>query len=235
MISSKDNPKIKQIIKIKKRKEKDFLFLEGERLIEDASIYLKPVEIFVREGVSRPNATVISEKLFAEISDTENSQGIIGIFPKPEFGFEHLFKAEKVYYLDKIQDPGNLGTIIRSADAFGIDALVLRKGSCDPFNPKVIRATMGSLFRLPIYFDKDFEILNKWKNTGKIYATALKDGKSLEKTDFVKPYMIVMGNEGNGVSDEILEMSDEKFFIPMSGNAESLNVGVATSILMYVL
>lgn len=235
MISSKDNQKIKFIKKVKKRKEKNFLFLEGERLVNDASLYLKPVEIFVREGIEYPDSTMISEKLFEEISDTENSQGIIGIFPKPESDMDNLFISEKVYYLDRIQDPGNLGTIIRSADAFGIDALVLRKGTCDPFSSKVIRATVGSLFRVPIYFDDRTEILDEWKKTGNIYATSLTNGKPLDEIVFQEPYMIVIGNEGAGVDEEILEKSDANFFIPMKGNAESLNAGVAASILMFAL
>lgn len=239
MISSKDNAKVKFLMRVKRRKE-DFLFLEGERIIKDAMDFTSPIEIFIREDVENTfeglNVNTLSYKLFNEISDTINSQGMIGIFPRPNYEREDLFNYNRIYYLDRVKDPGNLGTIIRSALAFGVEALILRKGSCDPYMPKVIRATMGAIFKIPIYFDEDFDIISEWKDRGgRVYSTYLKDGKEISSMDFKEPYMIVMGNEASGVSDEIIEMSDENFYIPMQGEMESLNVAVSTSIIMYLL
>lgn len=236
MISSGKNPIFKFLVRVKNRKE-DLLFLEGERIIRDAMELITPIEIFIREDIeSDYNATVIDKKLFNKISDTRNSQGIIGIFERPEYNKADLFNYNRVYYLDRVQDPGNLGTIIRSAVAFEVDALVLRKGGCDPYMPKVLRATMGAIFKMPIFFDDDFQIIPSWKkNGGRVYSTYLNEGFEISSMDFKEPYMIVLGNEASGVCEEIINLSDMSFYIPMQGEMESLNVAVSASIIMYLL
>lgn len=239
MITSRENPLVKYLIRIKKRKEKNLLFLEGERLVEDALKKLSPEKIFISEEKFERNypiiPVVLSKKIFQELSETKNSQGVIGIFKRPEMHIDELFKCKKVFYLDKIRDPGNLGTIIRSADAFSIDALVLGKGTVDPFMPKVLRATMGSVFRVPIFFDTaNNDLVKKWKVSGELFATKPKCDKSFAEAKIKEPYMIVLGNEAFGVSDEILREA-KNFYLPMSGNAESLNAAVCASILMYLL
>lgn len=139
-----------------------------------------------------------------------------------------------ILFLDGIQDPGNMGTIIRSADAFNIDGIILGDGSVDPYNSKVVRATMGSIFRVPLYVcDNSIGSLESLKNKGfNILATSL-DGMNIYDGDFNNKFICVIGNEANGVSPRILDMADRRIKIPMPGNAESLNAGVAASIIMY--
>ena len=137
--------------------------------------------------------------------------------------------------LDRIQDPGNLGTIIRTADAFGVDGILISEGSVDGYNPKVVRATMGSIFRVNIlHIKKSLNILEELKNRGiKIYSTSLQGKNYIQEINFKIPSLLIIGNESKGVSDELLNMAHSLIKIPMVGKAESLNAAVASSIIMY--
>lgn len=152
--------------------------------------------------------------------------------------FNEIVNLQKPFmlFLDGIQDPGNMGTIIRTADAFNIDGIILGEGCVDPYNSKVVRSTMGSIFRVPLYICKNsIESLLELKGKGfNIIATSLR-GISIYNVDFNfnKKFLCIIGNEANGVSPKILDFADRQIKIPMPGNAESLNAGVAASIIMY--
>jgi TrmH family RNA methyltransferase len=180
------------------------------------------------------DSVYMPEGLFKTISNVENSQGVLATVNFIPKGIEEIPKEGILIYLDGLQDPGNLGTIIRSADAFGISGIVLGENCVDPYNPKVVRATMGSIFRVPLYFQKSNEdFFDQISDDRRILATSLDNATLLNSIKFSKKDVIVIGNEGHGVSDHILERSDLNIVIPMVGNAESLNAGVAASIIMY--
>lgn len=253
-ISSSQNPLIKEIkgLNRKKNRWKNRLFLiEGIKIIEEAiinEIKIKHIlfsnsffdseegSIFYEEIKNRDNIAKVSDSLFNSISDTENPQGIMAIC---EFNIRNLrdidyLNQTSILFLDGVQDPGNMGTIIRSADAFNIDGIILGEGCVDPYNLKVVRSTMGSIFRLPLYIsDNSIESIIELKDKGfDILATSL-EGGAIYNSDFNKKFLCVIGNEANGVDPRILDMADRCIKIPMPGNAESLNAGVAASIIMY--
>lgn len=144
-------------------------------------------------------------------------------------------KSERYLILEDIQDPGNLGTMIRTAEAAGIKAVIMSRNTADIFNPKVTRATMGSCFRVPfIYADNFADAVNSLKTNGiRVYGAYLRGGKNYREAEFGKRCAIMIGNEGNGLTDEAIALADERVFIPMEGKIESLNAAVAAAILMY--
>lgn len=253
-ISSSKNPLIKEIktlLRKKSRWEKSLFILEGIKLIEEAMdnkleiknilytekllTYGDGIDLFNR--IKDLGKTVkVTESLFNEISNMENSQGVIasGYFNVASLD---LSKGNNRFFLflDGLQDPGNMGTIIRSADAFSIDGIIIGEGCVDAYNPKVVRSTMGSIFRVPLYFiNNNIETLDLLKDKGfKIYATSLEGSVANYDIDYKEDFVIVIGSESQGVKDNILQISDKKIKIPMPGNAESLNAGVAASIIMY--
>ncbi|WP_422486993.1 TrmH family RNA methyltransferase [Gudongella sp. DL1XJH-153] len=251
-ITSSNNPLIKEIKSLERRKNRwdgSKFIIEGIKLIEEAleskasllriilTDSLKNTEQgeMLYNRIKNLNEIVyLPQTLFDTISNVENSQGIIGIVAFNPLGLELLPSDGLILYLDGLQDPGNMGTIIRSADAFGIRGIVIGNKCVDPYNPKVVRATMGSIFRVSLYFEKNhagyFEDIFRER---RIIATSLKDATSLNDLKFSCKDVIVVGNEGNGVSFDIIERSDVRVIIPMKGDAESLNAGVAASILMY--
>ena len=248
MITSKKNESVKKVLQLKKknvRSREKLILLEGERLVSDALRHgLKMETVFVSEhyDVSKlfgMSYVTVSAEVFSEMSETLNPQGIIAVAREPEA--EELVSVLKkrvpiLFFLDRIQDPGNLGAMIRSADAFGIPALILNRGTVDPYNSKVIRATMGSLFRTSLIFTEDGKTaLTTCRSYGySLVGTTVSGGTELNKVDFLRPSVIIIGNEANGVEDSLLGLCDEKMTIRMNGNAESLNAAVATSIIMYV-
>lgn len=254
-ITSTKNPLIKEIKSLyrkKERKSKGLFIVEGIKMIEEIIDRNYPVKNIVytdsllenKEGYGLfskiqmvENLVYVPKNIFKEISDTENPQGILGVVDIRINDIDKL-KNEKsnfLLYLDKVQDPGNMGTIIRTADAFNVDGIVLRDGCVDPYNPKVVRATMGSIFRVPLYFEADgIKDIKKLKDSGMdIYASSLIGSTDIYKVDYNNDLIVVIGNESNGVSDEIYELCDKLIKIPMVGGAESLNAGVAASIIMY--
>lgn len=172
---------------------------------------------------------LVKDKIFDLISDTVNSQGIIAVYEKKEFNLDLLSK--KILIIDKVQDPGNLGTIIRTAEAKGIDTIYYTKGTVDFYSPKVVRATMGSIYFIKIL---ELEDINTIKNNGyKLYSSSLENSVDIKNSFTDDKIALVIGNEANGISSEILELSDKKIKISMCGRAESLNVAVATGMLIY--
>ena len=257
-ITSPQNSKVKLAASLKQKKYRDEygLFLaEGLRLCEEAMKSDYQLEFCIcnkeemnyermqalKERLQQKNCPIyqVNKQLYDKISDTKEPQGILLVIRKKNFCFENLIeKAKKpsIIVLDGIQDPGNLGTIIRTADAAGCSGIIIMKNTVDLFSAKAIRATMGSVFHLPIVLGVEPEKLAMFtaKNDIKLFITALDaKAKSYFEVDYTQGTAIVFGNEGNGVSDELLTKSDEKLFIPMIGDAESLNVSMAASVVMY--
>jgi TrmH family RNA methyltransferase len=166
------------------------------------------------------------------ICDTETPQGIAAVCEQKTVSIDDI-KLEKILLLDRVQDPGNLGTMIRTADAAGIDAVILGEGCADPYNPKVVRATQGSLFHLPLMKVNLAEFIEKLDMP--VYGTALEGGLPFEQVEKAESFALLMGNEGQGVSKDLLEITTKNLYIPIYGKSESLNVAIATGILLYYL
>ncbi|WP_025025428.1 TrmH family RNA methyltransferase [Caldalkalibacillus mannanilyticus] len=254
MIESKNNPRFKEWKKLhtkKGRKESGLFLIEGEHLVEEAlksdwaivdfivsSEYRVPDEWMKKYPVLMQEKIEILAPLFSELSETQTPQGIAAVIKKrPSPTNEDWLKQAKLMLLvDQIQDPGNLGTMIRTADAAGVDAVVLGKGTVDPFSGKVLRSSQGSTFHLPLIEKELQEYIVQLQQEGwQIYGTSLTDAidfRELEITPESK-VAIVMGNEGEGVQEALLEQMNQKIKIPIWGQAESLNVAIATGILLY--
>lgn len=247
MISSTDNAKIKDIIKLKTKKrfrdEAGLFISEGETSVMEIPVELID-EIFVSEDYkgSLPDITgepmQVSSKVFEKISDTVTPQGILATVKKKETGTEEILTAENnrpVLFLERLQDPGNLGTIVRMAEAAGVAGIIMSADTADIYNPKTVRATMGSLYRVPFSYCGDFiEELEKAKKAGiKVYATTPSDAKDLYECDYTKKSAFIIGNESAGVSDKAAEIADERVKIPMEGKVESLNAAVAAALISF--
>ena len=237
-IESLSNKKIKELNKLKNKKYRDLenLFLvEGWHLVKEAynAGILKEV-LVLKDTFVEMNCNIIytTEEVLKYLSDVETPQNIIGVCKK----IDNNKIGKKVVVLDDIQDPGNLGTIIRSSVAFNFDTIILSNNSVDIYNPKVIRSTQGMLFKVNIIRCDLTEKISKLKDDGyRIIATKVTNGKDVKTLEKIEKLCIIMGNEGNGVSDKVLALADDFIYIKMNKNCESLNVGVATSILLYEL
>lgn len=254
MITSSSNKLVKEIKLLQKRKErwsKKSFFIEGTRAVEqciksDANIeYIVYSTELLGENAdtilslineNSYEAYEISDKLFKEISDTDNPQGILAVVNFEKIELEDILKdGNFIVVLDRVQDPGNLGTIIRTADAFGANAVILTSGCVDVYNPKTIRSTMGSIFQIPIvHMGETKEAIKALKEKNiSIISASLNTDKYSYDIDFKTSCAVVIGNEARGISDEVLDLSDHLVKIPMSGKAESLNAAVASGVLMY--
>ncbi len=253
-ITSLKNPLIKEIKSLYKKKDREnngLFIVEGIKIVEEIIDNAHSIKnIFYTDSLFKnqdgdllfskiadiEGLVYVAENVFKEISDTENPQGILATVVFSKKNIERLELKQNIFllYLDKIQDPGNMGTIIRTADAFKVDGILLRKGCVDPYNPKVVRSTMGSIFRVPLYFLEDgLEEINMLKSKGiNVYASSLESDKRIDTISFANS-IVIIGNESNGVSEETSILADDCIKIPMSGGAESLNAGVAASIIMY--
>jgi RNA methyltransferase, TrmH family len=254
-IQSSQNNTIKEIKALHLKKNRDaqgLYFIEGIRFISDAIdngqqivkvIFSDKLESLNggKELIDMITATcedcsLVSEKLFKEISDTQTPQGILAVLKKTEFVFDTVIEqGHSLVILDSLQDPGNVGTIIRTADAAGISAVILAKGCVDLFSPKVLRATMGSIFHMPIFEGIDInETIDILKKSGyKVIASHLAGQNNYFDEDLTGKSVIVVGNEANGISNETAKVADRLVKIPMPGRAESLNASVAASIMIY--
>ena len=235
--TSIENEKIREIAKLKDkkyRKDTGFFLIEGEHLIKEAfnAGYLEKIIKLEGSNIDINVETIeVSLKVLKFISNLETPT-IVGICRQKN----DKVKGDHILILDNIQDPGNLGTIIRSAVAFNIDTIILSNDSVDLYNEKVIRATQGLIFNVNILRTDLVKIIENLKEKKyKIYATKVNDGKNIKNIEKSQKFAIIMGNEGNGVSKNLLDISDEYLHITMNDKCESLNVGVATSIILYEL
>lgn len=239
MIGSLDNKKIKELRKLKNKKyrdkEKKYL-VEGIHLVLEAYKKGDLLEIILGENEDVDilvSKVYVSNQILKSLSSLETPYKIIGVCKYPN---EDLELGDKLLILDGVQDPGNLGTIIRSSVAFNISTVVLGNNCVDLYNSKVIRACQGMNFHINIIRRdlKDF-IKNIKKEDYYILGTNVNDGSDLKSISNLSKYAIIMGNEGNGVSKEIQDMCDRNIYIKMNDKCESLNVAVATSIILYEL
>lgn len=250
-IQSKDNKTIKHIISLQQRKYRQKFgeyMVEGIRAVTDIgkkdclrSILIREskrseLEPLVQKGFTVSSVYVVQDPIFDKIEHSVNGQGILGIAKKCVNDLHSLIVEDGLYVaLDGVQDPGNLGTIIRTAVAAGAKGIFLLKGTVDPYNEKCVRSTMSALCNIPIFEDvtlSEFYDFIK-DNTIKTYVTSLENAKPYHTISYAKRTMIILGNEGNGVSREIIEMCDQAITIPMYGDIESLNVSIAAALCMY--
>ena len=250
VITSRDNPNVKRIAKLTKRseaKKEGLIYLEGTRLCEEALLSdQKAKEVIVtedkiswaKEFTPDVEPLVLSKEVFTKISQTVNPQGVAIIITEPGISADIPRKGDNkdIYVvLENTQDPGNLGTIIRMADACGFTAVIVSPTTCDPYNDKVIRATMGSVWHIPVVrktMDECFAFFEK-ENIDTI-ATHLK-GNELGNGDLKLPCAYFIGNEGDGLTDDTAKKCTKLVKIPMKGKAESLNAAVAASVIGYEL
>ena len=179
---------------------------------------------------------IVPDKLFSEISDTENPQGILAVLKIETHSIDEIkLRNNFILVLDSIQDPGNLGTIIRTADAAGVDGVVLSRGCVDLYNPKVLRATMGSIYHVPVYYNEDINNTVKVlkQNGSTVYAAHLDGINNYFDMDMKRKIVIIIGNEANGISEEVVRIADHLVKIPIIGSSESLNAAIAASLIMY--
>lgn len=253
MITSETNQQIKEIIRLQKQskyRHKTFQFVaEGVRMVKEAAesgclkkIYISDFVIekmqeTLTEFLEKYPYEEISDKIFQKISDTVTTQGILCIAEIPEHNLETVLDDKKHMWLllDGVRDPGNLGTIMRTAEGAGMSAVIMSKGTVDLFNPKTIRSTMGAVFRMPfIYVDDLADIVEKIKNKGyDVYGTAMKGSVVYDKPDYTKGAGIVIGSEADGLSNSIMKHMSGFIRIPMEGGIESLNAAVAAAVVMY--
>lgn len=239
VITSLDNKKIKEVVKLRQKKYRNIenkFIIETLNIIKEAYNMGYLLELYVLEGTTlKDNFDVpinyVSKNVFNKISSLENSY-ILGVCKKKV----SVLEGKRYVLLDNVQDPGNLGTIIRSCVGFNVDTLVLGDTCVDLYNDKALRASEGNIFKLNIVRTslKDVIKILKEKNIT-IYGTDVNDGENIDKIENNSSFALVMGNEGNGVSNDIKALVDKNLYIKTSKNLESLNVGVATGIILYEL
>ena len=252
VITSKDNEIIKNIRKLKEKKYRDSAgeyIVEGVKLIEEAieeDVKIKKIVVCEEclEGkeidqkllykIAKYECIYVTAKVFGLLTDVVTPQGMLAVIEKRSSEDEINYTEDVIVVLDGIQDPGNLGTILRTVDSVGLSQIVLSKTSVDAYNPKVVRSTMGAIFRVKIIEAENLveTLKNMKKHKFKVVATSLSGSESIYKMDYNKK-VIVIGNESKGVSKEILDVSDSKIKIPMLGKTESLNASIATGVILY--
>lgn len=252
VISSKDNEIIKKIKSLKEKKYRDIencYIIEGIKLVKEAiaeNAKIKQIvvcEDCINDGeidtdtlyeIAKFDVVYVTEKVFKTITDVKTPQGIIAVIEKNNINSKIDYSQDIIIALDGVQDPGNLGTILRTVDSANLKQIILSKDSADSYNPKVVRSTMGAIFRVNIIeADSLKEMLQEAKkNNFKVMVTSLDTKNSIYDVDYSKK-VIVIGNEANGVSKEVQAIADEKVKIPMLGKTESLNASVAAGIMIY--
>ena len=254
MITSTANARIKQLAlwnqKAKARREDGVFLAEGVKMFEEAPVeWLR--EVYLAESFSKKipetllakllhcSYEVVDDSVFAKASDTQTPQGILSVLTRPRYTLQDVCAAGQkpplIMVLENLQDPGNLGTILRTGEGAGITGVILTKETVDIFNPKTIRATMGSIYRVPfVIVDSIAEAVTFLKQNGlQVYAAHLKGTCNYHEPDYTGGSAFLIGNEGNGLKEETAALADTYIRIPMEGNVESLNAAIASAILMY--
>jgi TrmH family RNA methyltransferase len=235
-INSRQNERFKTLLEAKK--DKGLLMLEGRRLAQDAiSRGYKPVHSAVTpqyielHGTPQFDFILLSEDLFSKLTETRTPQGIIIFIGRPYKRIDEVKTHDRIVVLDGLQDPGNVGTIVRTAEAFGFKGIIVTPGTASPFSEKAVRASMGSLFGIDIAQAEADEIASL---DHEIVSLVLDEGEPVRHEIFTGRFAVCLGQEGSGLSDSILALSGRKVFIPMKGRTESLNVAVAAGIVMAI-
>lgn len=242
LIESSHNPNVKRWMKLKQKKYRSQLgqfIVEGEHLVLEALKANVIKEVIARDNVKLPlfieeSGCIVyrlKEPLFAQIASTQTPQPIMAVC---EMRPKSMLKMKRILLLDRVQDPGNLGTLLRSAVAFGFDGAILGEGCVDVYNEKVIRSTQGAIFTLAIEsHDLSTYIPYLLEQGISVFGTSLENGYPLAQIEEVPQMAFILGNEGSGVLKELLSLTNQNIFIEMSENIESLNVSIAGSIIMY--
>lgn len=256
MITSSANARVKQVVqwqtKAKERRRDKVFLAEGIKMFEEApeeavrEVYLS-LETEEKLGaqadgrlwgkLQRTGYETVSSEVFAKMSATQTPQGILTVLQQPEYSLEDLLKKPNPLFvvLENLQDPGNLGTILRTGEGAGITGVIMSNNTVDIFNPKTIRATMGSVYRVPFVYTEDLgEVIKKLHANGiHTYAAHLQGEDFYDSFSFAEPTAFLIGNEGNGLTRETADSAESYLKIPMEGQVESLNAAVATALLMY--
>lgn len=251
-ITSKENEFVKQVKKLKDKKYRDMAneyLIEGIKLVEEAIQEKAPIKQIILCDDCEKNAAIskdlmyaiakhecvyVTENILKYLSEVQSPQGILAVIEKNNNDMQIDYTQDVIVALDDVQDPGNLGTILRTVDSVGLTQILLSKGTADAFNPKVVRSTMGAIFRVKIIECEDLKQTLKEikKHKFKIVVSSLQTENTIYDIKYQKK-VIVIGNEANGVEPTIRQMSDEAIKIPMLGKTESLNASVATGIILY--
>lgn len=253
MITSISNAQVKQVCayvqKAKERRKDRIFVVEGPKMFEEAPadrIY----KVYATQSFCHKHTTdgmgaklketgfeVVSDEVLAKMSDTKTPQGILCLVKWPEYSLEDLLLRKKGVFvvLEDLQDPGNLGTIIRTGEGAGIAGVIMSGNTVDIFNPKTIRATMGSIYRVPFVYVQDMaQAIKRLKRADiAVYAAHLKGEQYYDAFDYTKGCAFLIGNEGNGLKEETALLADTYVKIPMAGQVESLNAAIATTLFMY--
>lgn len=258
MITSTGNQNVKEVVQLRKkskaRSQAGVFLVEGLRMIQEVpkdrveklyvtekfyQKYRQELELLQMDGKSGMTE-LVSDTVFAYMSDTKTPQGVLGVVKQTEYSIEELLGTESavmphIMILDNLQDPGNLGTIFRTAEAAGVTGIILSRDCVDIYNPKTIRSTMGAIYRMPFLYVEDLsEMIERIKAREICVYAAHLDGKNTyDKEDYCGGTAFLIGNEGNGLRKEIADGADTWIRIPMAGEVESLNAAVAASILMF--
>ncbi|CVI72288.1 Putative TrmH family tRNA/rRNA methyltransferase [Eubacteriaceae bacterium CHKCI004] len=248
MISSTSNSRIKNIMNLKNsaraRRQQDCFLVEGPRMFFEVPKE-RLLEIYVTEGFEKKYGDrlagcryeLISDAVCRHLSDTRTPQGVTALVKKQETPLEEILARDEnpcLFLLENLQDPGNMGTILRTSEGAGVSGIIINRESVDPYNPKVIRSTMGAIFRMPFVVVDAFEdVLRRLKEAGVRTFAAHLDGEDFYRQDYRGGCAFFIGNEGNGLSEELAARADGRIRIPMKGQVESLNAAVAATVLMY--
>ena len=247
MITSASNERIKEAVKLREsarlREERGLYIAEGRRMCEEIAPEDLSV-LYVTEAFAAENAALIarfggwetvSDAVMHKLSGTQAPQGVFAVVRQRQWSFSDLAAGRPVLVLEGLQDPGNLGTILRSGEAAGIGGVIADRQTADRYNPKVVRATMGSLLRVPYLVCADLpEALSRLREAGyRIYAAHLRGERAYTQMDHGRPAAFLIGNEGRGLSDELTACADELLRIPMHGQVESLNAAVAAALMVF--
>lgn len=255
MITSVQNAKVKKVAelqsKAKVRREEGLYIVEGRKMFLEAptsdieECYVLPSFIDnadekVRRKLESLSYETVSDEVFMRMSDTKTPQGVLLVLRMRNISEDEIIRADNtevplILVLEELQDPGNLGTIIRTAEGAGVTGIIASPGTVDRFNPKAVRSSMGSLFRMPYALSEDIhESLGRMKKEGiTVYAAHLLGTSYHYDFDYRKPSAFLIGNEGNGLRKETADKADTYVRIPMEGKVESLNAGIAAALLMY--
>lgn len=250
MITSTSNAQVKYLLQLQKkskaRNEEKVFLVEGIRMFVEVPAE-RVEKVYVSEtfynkkkeeiDFSNYKMEILSDTVFQYVSDTKTPQGILCVVKQKEYDVKKLLEAKNPHFmvLDNLQDPGNLGTIVRTAEGAGVDAVFMSKDTVDIYNPKVIRSTMGSIYRMPVVYVEDLiALLEAFKAKGiKSYAAHLEGKNSYDQESYDEGTAILIGNEGNGLREEVSNVADIWVKIPMLGQVESLNAAIAASVMMF--
>lgn len=252
IISSKDNEIVKNVRKLKEKKYRDLenaYIVEGIKMVKEAILEKASIkQIIICDDcektdsipkelmyeIAKYDCLYVTSKVFKYISEVQTPQGVLAVVEKNNRDEDINYNEDIIVALDDIQDPGNLGTILRTVDSVGLTQILVSKGTADPYNPKVVRSSMGAIYRVKVIECEDLlETLKEVKrNKFKILVSSLKESNSIYNVKYNKK-VLVIGNEANGVEEKIMNIADEKIKIPMLGKTESLNAAVATGIILY--